>query len=468
MAKTKRNNFYTLAIWFAALLSLAFILPIIILHCVASGGLLPEWVLALIYGPFFISQEVAGAGYIGKWADFLTGEKKLSQFAREIVASWKDAGRNFISRINAENIGLTIGIAIGVTVTIAQAALHCTVPFAGVVSNVLAGGLFCLANINDFGGLGNRLGRTIDYFFGKSPNPKSNIFRKQNVNYALAIVAGVLIGAALATAALIVSAASMGVVPGILFTVTAVGACASSSGYIGRCADFFLGERTAVHAIKDNFNPLSTKPMTSFKERCSKENIGTAIGVTAGMVVASVLIGLGIVSLPFFGIGLPKILLGVFLMATLVGSSGGLGNRLGHAIDKYTGRKSLGIDDELERENKNNSPAYSKHRDHSPDNSPRPSQQVANLYPSLRLKPSSLSINADDTQTPLFPAKAIVEQRDNSIGLPRQDKLWKETVPSTTTYQKHGMFKLPKPPITPNYPIKVESALRTSICAAAA
>jgi ABC-type multidrug transport system fused ATPase/permease subunit len=297
---------YKHAITFFFLIGLTVLLPIFILHSLALGLDLPEWLLAAIFG--VISPLVSGMGYKGKLLDRIAGATNPKTSKSAI----KTAG---------ESMGLVIGLVAAATVFILSIVFHMVVPFGNVLGSLLGIFMMGVGNASLFMGLSSRAGKVVDYF--RDASQKENIFRQEKVNYVLAVGIGILVGAAI-VAATFASGGTLGVVA----VIGCISTCASASGYIGICADFLLGKRTIVGAIADIFTGNEDKA-SSLASRATPEAIGTVIGVSIGIIVAIALIA--------SGVGLPILGAGVFVLApALISAGGGLGNRLGHVMSKVS------------------------------------------------------------------------------------------------------------------------------------
>lgn len=351
----KTNN-YSISILLTLLGSVGLTVAITLLHALDLGGL-SEWLLDLTYGSeafLFISQMISGDGYLFQFVDKLTENKtifeKIGEQIRQVqvnntYCNIPTKQESFLKRLFTDNtfIGLTVGVLSAVGLTAAEVILHVATPF-GSLGTVLSHTVMLVSNLSLCGGLGNRTGRASGYF-----KNATDTFRSKDVNYALSIAGGILVGVtvvALVIGLLGVTAISGGsALPVILFAASVIGGCASASGYIGRLFDFILGNRTIVGAIKDEIelkeiskssakaNQPQPKP-EPIKNRVNKENVLTAVGIGIGIVIGVTLIVAGLITLPFFGAGLPKLVAGFIVVTTCISAGGGLGNRLGFALDR--------------------------------------------------------------------------------------------------------------------------------------
>lgn len=356
----KRYNNYTLSVLFSTLVGIAIIVPALLMHGL-DVGLLPEWVIDAVYfvfGVSFVSRLVSGSSYVFSLLDRLTNEVTpidfiLSKFKKKkpiksenikvdkpSVPTSKIAviQKNFNAH-RGQFVGNSIGFIFGTILSVITLILRAVTP--AIINNVISSAFYLINHISNFSGLFNRLGRVADYFH-KSPKKNKDRFCRKNVNYAIGVILGAIAGAILIAVILsvagITSAMTLGgAVPmwlsiGLLVIGT-ISSGASAGGYVGRCIDFLIGKRTVVHAVADT---VTKAPQTaSWRDRLNCEYSGTVIGVTVGIILATVLIAAGVASLPFFGLGLPKLFAGMILMAACVSQCGGLGNRLGNMLDKF-------------------------------------------------------------------------------------------------------------------------------------
>lgn len=307
-----------------------------------------------VYAFFFVSRMVSGIGYVVTPADIAFNEKNVFEALssdeekvcikkRSWLQSLKASLKSLVSNIQKrpfEFIGLLIGFLAGLGISIASGLVGVKLSPLFVMKDI--GVTFSyIASISTFSGLFSRLGRSFDFYKNRwADKLKSKWINQENVNYVLSVTAGIILGAVLAGVV-----GGLGLLPGGHF-VAAIGligivsTCASSSGYVGRLFD--------AGGIFHAFSGL--KIADFFRNKCDKtENItntqhiklakksesrGTAIGVSVGVALGVVLIVAGVATLPFFGLGLPKLLAGIMIMGSCVSVSGGLGNRIGNAMDK--------------------------------------------------------------------------------------------------------------------------------------
>lgn len=315
----------------------------------ASGWIID--VAEAVYGFFFVSRMVSGIGYVATPVDIAFNEKNVfeSIFEQENTLKHKQALfqrlkasikslRENIQKKPFEFIGLIIGFLAGISISIASGLVGVTLDPLFLMKGI--GIVFTyVASISTFSGLFSRLGRSFDFYTKQwSDKLKSKWVNQENVNYVLSVTAGIVLGVVLAGIV-----GGLGLLPGGQF-VAAIGligivsTCASSSGYIGRLFD----AGGILHAwgglkIVDFFRTQKTEDLSNtrqIKAAKKSESRGTAIGVSLGVTLGIVLIVAGVATLPFFGLGLPKLLAGIIIMGTCISVSGGLGNRIGNSIDK--------------------------------------------------------------------------------------------------------------------------------------
>ncbi len=352
MTTEKRYNNYTISILVSSLVGVALIIPALLMHSL-SIGTLPDWLFDLIsavFGIMFVSRLVSGSSYVFRLLDRLTENTIIDVILCKFKKNKLDLENEnkqrekLLHKATTEakkRIGQTTGNALGFIIATAFAITTlCLKAATPTIINAFFSSSFYLVNhISNFSGLFNRSGSAIDLLLGKSDKPW---YRRKEINYVLGVIFGGIAGLALVSVILFVvgvtSAMSLGgAVPmwlslGLLVIGT-LSTGASAGGYIGRCIDFLIGERTVVNAVADINNVEA--PKETIKERTCCESTGTVIGVTLGITLATILIVAGVASLPFFGLGLPKLFAGMILMATCLSVCGGLGNRLGSAIDNF-------------------------------------------------------------------------------------------------------------------------------------
>lgn len=475
MSSTKRYNNYTLGIFLATLLGISLSLVLFLIGHLTFGEL-SVWLsnfAAAVFSILFISRIVSGVGYTQMVADTISDENTAYQLLKIIfkpkseltlLQRTKILFNGLSKRINAQFIGNTIGIVLSVVLTILCAALHAAaaLPFVQTFYQVIATGLLFIMTVSALSGLFGRMGRFIDFCLrakrqqGKRLhsaladkiqyaifNKVKGFFRHRDINYSLSIVGGLIFGAVfsviiLATVGITSAMTLGGAIPlwltATVFVLGMVSAGASAAGYIGRCFDFLLGKRTIINAIKDMLgrkNKLSNeayhllKPVSqnkaiqqSIRNRINSESIGTVIGVVLGTVAAVILIATGIATLPLFGLGLPKVLAGFAVLAFSISGFGGLGNRLGHAIDKLVGKKS---------------PTGLENLNHSDD--PSEEDSLSNQPDPDLSKPKNRQLS---TETPIWREQAVISANESST---RDSKNNESANKSNDALLKNSLFK---------------------------
>lgn len=354
----RRHNNYTLSILLATLLGSGIILTALLLHLI-SLGVFPEWIASFVdvtFALFFISRNVSGVSYIANLFDQLTnGTTVVHLFYQKFLFKPKNklsknptispsptAGDN--TKENAHEkpgkgqiLGNLFGFAQGMVVAILGITLRAAIQT--VFTHSLGEAIYFIATTSNFSGLFNRLGRCVDY---AGNNTFSTILRGPEVNYVGGVlggaIAGVVLGCVILAVVGVTSAMSFGAaaplwVGACIFMATTISTGASAGGYIGRCCDFFLGERTVAGLVQDKIKGRSST--SSISKRANCERVGTLIGIGIGVTLGIVLILAGVATLPFFGLGLPKLFAGIVLVTACVSQGGGLGNRIGRAIDTF-------------------------------------------------------------------------------------------------------------------------------------
>ena len=332
---------YVVSIVLSTFLAIGLVIGLSALHALnrASGS---EWLIEISLNFLILSSIVSATGYFGKHIDNV-----LTNFRKKRFKVENEQSKKIRKILQADAVGLLLGIITGISFSGFQIARHIAGDIAKMFWIIGAGMVACfsmIANISNLAGLGNRIGRVINYF-QKYANSKEKIWRGKQVNYILSIIAGILLGTVISAVTLgvvgITSAMTFGGalpvwVSGGLFAVSLISTCASACGYIGRCFDFALGQKTIMATVDDKTNHAE-----SLKNRVTKENIATLIGLSLGIVVAVTLLVCGAATMPLFGLGLPKLLAGIMILSTCLSAGGGLGNRIGHACDKIAENKVI-------------------------------------------------------------------------------------------------------------------------------
>lgn len=367
MPTDKRYNNYTTSILVSTLVGVAIIIPALLLHALNLGSL-PSWLIDLVsavFGISFVSRLVSGSSYAAQIIDRLAQENtlldviftKLNLKKNDLKNEPQDK-KQLINKIKptaaeirknkyfGQFVGNTIGFISATAFAVTTLCLRAVTPT--IINGFISSAFYLINHISNFSGLFNRSGRAIDFLRkdtnkeDKTTQQKKGRLRRHRVNYVLGVLLGAVVAAILIAVILsvvgITSAMSLGGAVPIwlslgLLVIGTVSTGASAGGYIGRCFDFLLGKRTLIHAVSDI--PKREQPKTTIKDRVCYENGGTVIGVGLGITLATILIVAGVASLPFFGLGLPKLFAGIILMSACVSQCGGLGNRIGQMLDKF-------------------------------------------------------------------------------------------------------------------------------------
>lgn len=354
--ENKQDN-YSLSIISMLLSGAALLIFLFIMHLYSVPTEIAEWALDAVIAfesIAFVSNLVSGNGYFFQLFDKLFHNTTLWQRVLEKTRKKSNEEHeqklSFWQRVKpqlATTIGLTVGIVGAVVTTTFQVVKHA--PVIGFLAHagkfiIDVGRLFF--DMSSCGGLGNRIGRVIDLVRKPEVITKKHL-RTKNINYAVAIFFGILIGIALAVIIIHTGGAAL---PVAVAAISALSSSASASGYIGRVCDTSLGKRTIIHAAKDFFlHKVLRRPMpenqkvSTIGQRMNREAIGTTIGVGVGIALGIILIVAGVATLPFFGFGSIKIVAGALLLSACVSTCGGLGNRIGYFWDKLRAKKKVAV-----------------------------------------------------------------------------------------------------------------------------
>ena len=323
-----------------------------------------SWLYDLLDGTYayiLISRALSGMGYVFKPVDIALGnvDPKAEPFQfdwHHIKASMKRLSSwlwNNITNHPGEFFGLVLGFTVGIGVSIACGLVGVKVNPLDAMKGVNLV-MNYIGSISTYSGLFNRLGRSIDFYTRKVKEVwEEKWINRRDTNYAFSVVGGIAVGVALVAAFLACNLLPGG---GLALAIVAIGVistCASSSGYVGRLFDTggvfhrlsFLKRKRAYDKNATAEDKQHTEKFEKdVKSKHKAECHGTAIGVFSGVILAAVLIGVGAATLPFFGLGLPLILAGVIVSGTCISVSGGLGNRIGYAVDKARAKKEAAAD----------------------------------------------------------------------------------------------------------------------------
>ena len=339
-SKKKRFGWFHWGVFLSVIAAIGITAAYFMVAHLEFGGMLD-----VIYGFVLTSQIVSGVGYVTRPFDIKHEDKIVPQqysYGSESPQDKKERKKRL-----AEFIGLIIGLVFSISATIIILIMRhgskC-LPFFSIASHLPVIGLvvFSVQNISNISGLFSRSGRVIDTF--RNTSTWSALFKQERINYALAIIVGIIIGAALSGTMLGLGMLSCGVLPAIFFVVSTISVCASGAGYVGRVFDFFLGNRTIFGdpaEVKDTFDER-------MNDEDSMQNILTFVGLLIALAVAATLVATGGFALPFLGLG--HGVAGIaFTFATSL-SSIGIFNRIGEAIDRKRMQKNnqQNNDDDLE------------------------------------------------------------------------------------------------------------------------
>ncbi|MGB6977464.1 MAG: hypothetical protein WBE18_08445 [Gammaproteobacteria bacterium] len=392
-ARKKKSNNYSISILLTSLIGGVLGAFVIVLHAFQVLDII-TWVTNAIYGVnalLLTSRLVSGNGYLHMLFDRLAGDKTLfDRFSNSLelqdLKNPHTPPESFGQRLKKlfktdfQFDGLWIGLVCAIALTVVQVVFHVSVPYDNVFSSfigqnadtIISHSIMVLGNLSLFCGLGNRLGRTADYIknsraLNQAENVSQNktkrqrfseLFGLKDVHYTLSIIFGFLAGVAL-TIAIITTVSSAAFMTGgllgvFIFGLTVISSSASASGYIGRIVDVLFvpytykrgkdtdkrGEDTELLLKEDK----SKNVVPQLKDRIRKiESILTMVGVGIGIGVTILLLVTTTATLLFPFVGglalLPTILL---VTALSVSAFGGLGNRIGHMLDKFMGKQADG------------------------------------------------------------------------------------------------------------------------------
>lgn len=304
--KFRQLNTYQRAVLLGLPLATGLLLALLILD--PGSLLLSDGFLCLITIPTFFGNIIAGSTHMGRAID-----------AARITLSKKTPLPPVGPR---ERFGSLLGVALGIAISILFILQKVTIPFTGALCGA-ANLVFTLRNMNVFGSLGQRVGNCAD----PTPRPK-------NEKHAMSITAilGLVVGTLLfltATAALVSivgvlsffsgGAAIPAWVAAIIFVSSYTSAVASGAEYTTKAWNFMQSTPENQPFIKKRFH----------------EYRGSAVGVSAGMIIGiAVLVGL-IISQPHLFVGIVGVITAITLFTACVGTLGGLCSRCGRLIDGW-------------------------------------------------------------------------------------------------------------------------------------
>ncbi len=323
-----RHNNYSLSILATSGLMIAYSIAMILLH--GLGDLpLPTWLLGVLNGSNIIlgvSHGVAAMGYTFRAVDCLTGEITLWHWLRR-EQWWRRKHKNPNAKTNnGQFYGSVMGIGLALAFTLTMAACHAIAPgISGITEffGILAG----------LTGLCSRTGE----IYNNAQSKKNTFFRHPNINYMLGVIGGASVGLILAIAVTAIIGATSaltfgGAAPAWLgvsfFLLGTMGSGASAGGYIGRCFDYFLRNRTVLHKAPANRSPRAKRLLDTCEKRWTVYGIslGAVFGIAAAVALTTTGFG-AVLGVPlWFGV----------ITCLMSGPSiwGGLGNRIGAAWDR--------------------------------------------------------------------------------------------------------------------------------------
>jgi hypothetical protein len=382
----KGHNNYSLSIFITVIIGVGLGAVTIAAHIFSLSGL-SSWLIDIMYGVhtcILASSLVSGNGYFYMFIDKLFNDKTIPDRLKKKPESARQ--ETFWKRIlNFQFFGILLGLLAAIGLTVIQFVFHVNIPFDGsafrnylgnsAIASIFSHAILALGNFSLFCGLGNRSGRFADYLRNnnKSPFSAKKFFAHKDVHYTLAILGGFVAGIVLIVAIIAVLGAATfttgGALSAVILGTTILGSSASAAGYIGRIVDVLFDP----WHWKDQFAPMTsenalllepapgnemekeTKTVGTWKKRIKRaESIGTIAGVIVGIGLAACLL----IATPTLIAVLFPVVTGLsvtgfiipIVIALAVGSFGGLGNRLGHMVDKFRGRRSnLGEQTAIER-----------------------------------------------------------------------------------------------------------------------
>lgn len=319
----KQLNAYKWGLLLAAILGFGVLLPLFVLYFLHTGSLPP---VQYFWMPFAgISLLFSGLGYVGKALGFIKNTLYYS------LTDNSSARQKFLT---FENIGVTVGVILGgifAGLALGVFGDHSLFPVIfqdhSLAANIGGCVFSSISFFSVYGGVNNRIGRGV---IDRSLNAK-----KVDANYSYGIRGGLAIGIGITLGVLIFCHLATPVFPLLLVSFAVIGMCASVSGYVGRVFDHLLGQDThLIDLLTDKEKRDKVFSLSHFKERTNGERIGTAVGITIGIVCGAFLVAHGLLMMPFFGAGTPAVVAGILMIAACANIGAGLGNRLGCLFDK--------------------------------------------------------------------------------------------------------------------------------------
>lgn len=286
----------------AALSSLPIVLALLMYLIMGEDFLLSEWFLDLIFIPAFAGNLLSGSTYIARAIDLAPQRGGL----KEKIGTW---------------LGIFIGIAIGITLTL----LHDSIPFFSSLSGI-ANVVLTLGQISVFAGFGNRIGSTLDK--SRLPNEQKAIGAASVIGIVLGLALFLTSSVGLVSIMGITSFATMGAaVPfwlsGILFVSTFSSSLASFADYSAKAVNFIKSkisqDETTNRRVNERFH----------------EYRGSFSGVSAGLIIGSLIVVGLLVTQPQVFIGAFGLIAAALIITTSMSVLGGLCSRVGRLIDGF-------------------------------------------------------------------------------------------------------------------------------------
>lgn len=297
----------------------------------ASELLMDQWIIDLICTPIFIANLLAIFAYSGRTVDMVKmlihpppPDKPKSKYELLFTV-----------------LGFGLGLAVGISL-----AYFCTViPFVTVL-NGFSYVLFAVRQVIIFTGLGNRLGRVVDK--GSRPKiEKAFALAATLIGIAAGIVLVTTGTAGMITVVGITSFFSLGAaipvwIASAIFVVTLASSLASTADYSAKAIDFIR----AYTSKRKNFQEKYGEKIKTTKFH---EYRGSITGITIGLIIGSVLVGVLAVSQPYLFAGIVGVVAAMLVITTCAGITGSICSRIGRFIDSYKNIKVDAAEKDLEK-----------------------------------------------------------------------------------------------------------------------
>lgn len=286
-----------------AMLPIAAALLLFLLLAHSSSLFLDSWFLDLITIPMFLSNMVSGSTYIGRLFDFVKDDFPANRTKERALTV----------------VGVICGLAMGILLSLA----HAPVPFAPVLCG-FANVLFTFNRISVFAGLGARVGSVVD-----SARPTN-----ERYSLAAATIAGISVGIAL----FLTSSAALASIAGVTTILTGGAALPLWVGGFIFISTFSSGMGALADYASKAFNfaferDKQTPAGEWIRGGRFHEYRGSFVGASTGLVVATVVLAVFMVTQPYLLAGAAGFAAAVFLVATCVGLFGGVCSRVGRLWD---------------------------------------------------------------------------------------------------------------------------------------